>query len=216
MIVSVIAACVAMIAVAAALWQAREAKVANAAARQAQDEAAAARKAVEQAAASALQARNAAEDVRKAAESARQSAEVASAQASTAGAQAQQARQDADEAVFRAADAVQRVDALAEQILVERRRRGMPSFEIAPGAPDEFHLSYQGGPAVLDQVTVSVVPGSRVLGLSLGDEPPAEQVDIGPLASGVRVPFRAATGQRASAVFSVLAEPWEPVVVRAE
>ena len=82
--------------------------------------------------------------------------------------------------------------------------------------PDEFRLSYFGGPAVIEQLTVSVVPGSRVLGLSQHDEPPAEHLEVGPLHNGSAITFRAATGQRASAVFQVRAEPWEPVVVRAD
>lgn len=199
---AVLSAVVAMCAVAVSLWQAREAKSAQAAANRAQEEAAAARKAVEQATASALQAKTAAEESRKAAGTAQDAAGAS--------------RVLADEAQRTAQYSVERVEELAESVATERRRRGMPTFEITPGAPDEFHLSYFGGPAVLDQVTVSVVPGSRVLGLSLSDEPPAEQVEVGPLTSGAVVAFRAATGQRASAVFSVLAEPWEPVVVRAD
>lgn len=191
-----------MCAVAVSLWQAREAKVAQDAANRAQEEAAAARKAVEQATASALQAKTAAEEARKAAGTAQDAAGAS--------------RVLADEAQRTAQHSVERVEEIAESIATERSRRGMPTFEITPGAPDEFHLSYLGGPAVLDHVTVSVVPGSRVLGLSLNDEPPAEQVEIGPLPSGAVVAFRAATGQRASAVFSVLAEPWEAVVVRAD
>ncbi|ANZ38753.1 hypothetical protein BBK82_24495 [Lentzea guizhouensis] len=126
------------------------------------------------------------------------------------------ARMLADEAQRAGQFAIERIEEIAESVSAERRRRGMPTFEITPGAPDEFHLSYFGGPAVLDQVTVSVVPGSRVLGLSVNDEPPGEHVEVGPLPNGVSVPFRAATGQRASAVFSVTAQPWEPVVVRAD
>ena len=45
---------------------------------------------------------------------------------------------------------------------------------------------------------------------------PAEHLDIGPLYNGSAITFRAATGQRASAVFQIRAEPWEPVVVRAD
>lgn len=209
MILDVIAAVVAMCAVAVALWQAREAKNAQDAASRAQEEAAAARRAVEQATTSALQAKTAAEEARKAVEEARM---AAGASENAAGA----ARVLADEAQRNAQYAVERAEELAESIAAERGRRGMPTFEITPGAPDEFYLSYIGGPAVLDHVTVSVVPGSRVLGLSVNDEPPAEQVEVGPLPNGAAITFRAATGQRASAVFSVLAEPWEPVVVRAD
>lgn len=201
-VLAVLSAVVAMCALAVALWQAREAKAAQTAAKQAQEEAAAARRAVEQATTSALQAKTAAEDARKA--------------SAGAGDAAGASRVLADEAQRIAQHAVDRVEDVAETIAVERSRRGMPTFEIAPGASDEFHLSYRGGPAVLDHVTVSVVPGSRVLGLSLGDEQPSEQVDVGPLRNGSVVAFRASTGQRASAVFSVLAEPWEPVVVRAD
>ncbi len=201
-VLAVLSAVVAMCACAAALWQAREAKTAQNAAKQAQEEAVAARKAVEQAMSSALQAKTAAEETRKASVGAQDAAGAS--------------RALADEAQRTAQYAVERVEEMAESIAVERRRRGMPTFEINPGAPDEFHLSYRGGPAVLEHVTVAVVPGSRVLGLSIGDEPPGEQVDVGPLPNGAVVAFRAATGQRASAVFSVVAEPWEPVVVRAD
>lgn len=201
-IISVIAAVVAMCAVAVALWQAREAKNSEAAATRAQEEAAAARKAVEQATASAVQARNAAEEARKGAAEAQEAAGAS--------------RMLADEAQRTAQVAIEHVEAMGQQLALERRRRGMPTFEIASGPPDEFRLSYQGGPAVLDHVTVSVVPGSRVLGLSLGEEPFAEQLELGPIVNGTSVAFRAATGQRASAVFSVLAAPWDPVVVRAE
>ncbi len=207
--IAVIAAVVSLCAVAVALWQAREAKTAQQAARAAQDEATAARKAVEQATASALQAKTAVEEARKAADEARK---AAAGSQDAAGA----ARMLADEAQRAGQFAIERVEEVAQSVSAERRRRGMPTFEITPGAPDEFHLSYFGGPAVLDQVTVSVVPGSRVLGLSVHDEPPGEQVEIGPLPNGASVVFKAATGQRASPVFSVSAQPWEPVVVRAD
>ncbi|KJK44783.1 hypothetical protein UK23_28290 [Lentzea aerocolonigenes] len=206
---SVIAAVVAMCAVAISLWQAREAKNAQDAAKQAYDEAQAARKAVEQAATSALQAKTALEDVKKVA-----------AQAQEAAKQAQEAaeasRMLADEAQLTAQQATQQVNELTESLNAERMRRGMPTFAITPGAPDEFRLSYFGGPAVIEQLTVSVVPGSRVLGLSQHDEPPAEHLALGPLHNGSAITFRAATGQRASAVFQIRAEPWEPVVVRAD
>jgi hypothetical protein len=206
---AVIAAAVAMCAVAVSLWQAKEAKSAQDAAKQAQEEAQAARKAVEQAASSALQAKTALEDAKKAVDEARKAAE-----------QAQQAaeasRMLADEAQLTAQQATQQVSELTESLAAERQRRGMPTFAITPGAPDEFRLSYFGGPAVIEQLTVSVVPGSRVLGLSQRDEPPAEHLEIGPLYNGSAITFRAATGQRASAVFQIRAEPWEPVVVRAD
>ncbi|MFI6102433.1 hypothetical protein ACIA8G_43360 [Lentzea sp. NPDC051213] len=214
--VSVIAAIVAMCAVAISLWQAREAKHAQQAARSAQEaaqsaqeEAQAARKAVEQATSSALQAKNVTEvagrAAKKAEEAAREAEEAARA-----------ARMLADEAQLTSQQAAALVNELADSIATERRRRGMPTFAITPGAPDEFHLSYFGGPAVIDQLTVSVVPGSRVLGLQFNDEPPVEHLEVGPLYNGSAITFRAATGQRASAVFSIKAEPWEPVVVRAE
>jgi hypothetical protein len=206
---SVIAAVVAMCATAVALWQAREAKRAQEAAgssqeaaHKAQEEAQAARRAVEQAATSALQAKTAAEEARK--------------QAAQAQAAAEACRMLADEAQFTAQQATQQVNELVESLAAERSRRGMPTFAITPGAPDEFRLSYFGGPAVIEQLTVSVVPGSRVLGLSQHDEPPAEHLEVGPLHNGSAITFRAATGQRASAVFQVRAEPWEPVVVRAD
>ncbi|MFD4673195.1 hypothetical protein ACFWNN_25970 [Lentzea sp. NPDC058450] len=213
---SVIAAVVAMCAVAVSLWQAREAKNAQEAARQsqeatarAQEEAQAARKAVEQATASAFQAKNALEEakkaVHKAEEAARQSQEAATA-----------SRMLADEAQLTAHQAATQVGELVGVLAAERSRAGMPTFAITPGAPDEFRLSYFGGPAVIEQLTVSVVPGSRVLGLSQYDEPPVEHLDVGPLHNGSTVTFRAATGQRASAVFQIKAEPWEPIVVRAE
>lgn len=213
---SVIAAVVAMCSLAVALWQAREAKNAQAAAGssleaagRAQDEAQAARRAVEQAASSALQAKTALDEAKKAADDGRKAAE-----------QAQQAaeasRMLADEAQLTAQQATQQVNELTESLAEERQRRGMPTFAITPGAPDEFRLSYFGGPAVIEQLTVSVVPGSRVLGLSQRDEPPAEHLDVGPLYNGSAITFRAATGQRASAVFQIRAEPWEPVVVRAD
>lgn len=213
---SVIAAVVAMCSLAVALWQAREAKNAQAAASssleaagRAQDEAQAARRAVEQAASSALQAKTALDEAKKAADDGRKAAE-----------QAQQAaeasRMLADEAQLTAQQATQQVNELTESLAVERQRRGMPTFAITPGAPDEFRLSYFGGPAVIEQLTVSVVPGSRVLGLSQRDEPPTEHLDVGPLYNGSAITFRAATGQRASAVFQIRAEPWEPVVVRAD
>ncbi|MGZ3143439.1 hypothetical protein ACVDFE_15890 [Lentzea chajnantorensis] len=214
--IAVIAAVVSLCSVAVALWQAREAKNAQEAARKAQEEAAAARKAVEQATSSALQAKTAVEESRKAAEDARRGVDEARGAAVSAQDAAGAARMLADEAQRAGQFAIERVEEVAESVSAERRRRGMPSFEITPGAPDEFHLSYVGGPPVLDQVTVSVVPGSRVLGLSVGDEPPGEQVEIGPLPNGASVAFRAATGQRASPVFSVSAQPWEPVVVRAD
>ena len=213
---AVIAAVVAMCAVAVSLWQAKEAKNAqdaakNAqeAARQAQEEAQAARRAVEQAATSALQARTALDEAKKALEESRKAA----AQAQEA---AEASRMLADEAQFTAQQATQQVNELTETVAAERMRRGMPTFAITPGAPDEFRLSYFGGPAVIEQLTVSVVPGSRVLGLSQHNEPPAEHLDVGPLYNGSAITFRAATGQRASAVFQVRAEPWEPVVVRAD
>ncbi|MET8757420.1 hypothetical protein [Lentzea sp. NPDC004782] len=213
---AVIAAVVAMCAVAVSLWQAKEAKHAqdaakNAqeAARQTQEEAQAARRAVEQAATSALQARTALDEAKKALEESRKAA----AQAQEA---AEASRMLADEAQFTAQQATQQVNELTETVAAERMRRGMPTFAITPGAPDEFRLSYFGGPAVIEQLTVSVVPGSRVLGLSQHNEPPAEHLDVGPLYNGSAITFRAATGQRASAVFQVRAEPWEPVVVRAD
>ncbi|WP_086663971.1 hypothetical protein [Lentzea kentuckyensis] len=213
---SVIAAVVAMCATAIALWQAREAKNAQAAAREAQEaarrsqeEAQAARKAVEQATASALQSKTATEDARKAVLEG-QKAALEAQEAATA------ARMLADEAQFSAQQATQQINELTDFLAAERSRRGMPTFAITPGAPDEFRLSYFGGPAVIEQLTVSVVPGSRVLGLSQHDEPPAEHLDVGPLHNGSAVTFRAATGQRASAVFQIRAEPWEPVVVRAD
>ncbi|GGU62323.1 hypothetical protein [Lentzea flava] len=206
---SVIAAVVAMCATAVALWQAREAKnaqeaaaAAHEAAAKAQEEAQAARKAVEQAATSALQAKTAAEEGKKAAGQAQEAATAS--------------RMLADEAQLTAQQATQQVSELTEMLAAERSRRGMPTFAITPGAPDEFRLSYFGGPAVIEQLTVSVVPGSRVLGLSQHDEPPAEHLEIGPLYNGSAITFRAATGQRASAVFQIRAEPWEPVVVRAD
>ncbi|NGY65394.1 hypothetical protein G7043_41525 [Lentzea sp. NEAU-D13] len=206
---SVIAAVVAMCATAIALWQAREAKNAQKAAeealeaaRRAQDEAQAARKAVEQATASALQSKTATEEAKNAAAQAQEAATAS--------------RMLADEAQFTAQQATQQVNELTEVLAAERSRRGMPTFAITPGAPDEFRLSYFGGPAVIEQLTVSVVPGSRVLGLSQYDEPPAEHLDVGPLYNGSAITFRAATGQRASAVFQIRAEPWEPVVVRAD
>jgi ATPase subunit of ABC transporter with duplicated ATPase domains len=206
---SVIAAVVAMCATAIALWQAREAKNAQAAAgeaqeaaRRAQEEAQAARKAVEQATASALQSKTATEEAKNAAAQAQEAATAS--------------RMLADEAQLTAQQATQQVNELTEVLAAERSRRGMPTFAITPGAPDEFRLSYFGGPAVIEQLTVSVVPGSRVLGLSQYDEPPAEHLDVGPLYNGSAITFRAATGQRASAVFQIRAEPWEPVVVRAD
>jgi hypothetical protein len=213
---SVIAAVVAMCAVAISLWQAREAKAAQDAAAQAQDatqraqdEAQAARKAVEQAASSALQAKTSLEEAKKSA----QQAWEASAKAQEA---AEASRMLADEAQLTAQQATQQVNDLTEHLNAERMRRGMPTFAITPGAPDEFRLSYFGGPAVISELTVSVVPGSRVLGLQVGDEPPAEHLALGPLYNGSAITFRAATGQRASAVFQIRAEPWEPVVVRAD
>lgn len=206
---AVISAVVAMCALAVALWQAREAKNAQGAARsaeqaanKAQEEAQAARKAVEQAATSALQAKTAAEEARKEAAQAQEAATAS--------------RMLADEAQLTAQQATQQVNDITEALAAERSRRGMPTFAITPGAPDEFRLSYFGGPAVIEQLTVSVVPGSRVLGLSQHDEPPAEHLEIGPLYNGSAITFRAATGQRASAVFQIRAEPWEPVVVRAD
>ncbi|NKE59875.1 hypothetical protein FXN61_24940 [Lentzea sp. PSKA42] len=206
---AVIAAVVAMCALAVSLWQAREAKNAQEAAGQAQEaatraqeEASAARKAVEQATSSALQAKTATEEAKKAA--------VQAEEAATA------SRMLADEAQLTAQQATAQVNELTEVLAAERQRRGMPTFAITPGAPDEFRLSYFGGPAVIEQLTVSVVPGSRVLGLSQHDEPPAEHLDVGPLHNGSAITFRAATGQRASAVFQIKAEPWEPVVVRAD
>lgn len=208
-VLSVVAAVVAMCATAIALWQAREAKNAQTAAaeaqeaaRRAQDEAQAARKAVEQATSSALQSRTATDEAK--------TAVVQAQEAATA------ARMLADEAQLTAQQATQQVNELTEALSAERSRRGMPTFAITPGAPDEFRLSYFGGPAVIEQLTVSVVPGSRVLGLSQYDEPPAEHLDVGPLYNGSAITFRAATGQRASAVFQIRAEPWEPVVVRAD
>jgi hypothetical protein len=213
---SVIAAVVAMCACAIALWQAREAKNAQTAsgeaqeaAQRAQDEAQAARRAVEQATNSALQSRTATEEARKATEEARNAAKEAQ-EAATA------SRMLADEAQFTAQQASTQVNELTGVLAAERSRRGMPTFAITPGAPDEFRLSYFGGPAVIDHLTVSVVPGSRVLGLSQYDEPPAEHLDLGPLHNGSAITFRAATGQRASAVFQIRAEPWEAVVVRAD
>ncbi|MFS8098369.1 hypothetical protein LFM09_14640 [Lentzea alba] len=200
---SVIAAVVAMVAVAISLWQAREAKNAQQAAVRAQEEAQAARRAVEQATTSALQAKSVTEEARKAAREAQEAAAAS--------------RMLADEAQVTAAQAAALVNELAESIAAERSRRGMPTFAITPGAPDEFYLSYFGGPPVIEQLTVSVVPGSRVLGLQRDDdEPPAEHLDLGPLPNGAAVTFRAATGQRASAVFAIKAEPWEPIVVRAD
>lgn len=213
---SVIAAIVAMCAVAISLWQAREAKNAQEAAaksseaasrsqdaaNRSQEEAQAARKAVEQAATSALQAKTALDEAKK---SAAQAQEAATA-----------SRMLADEAQRTAQQATQQVSELTESFAAERSRRGMPTFAITPAAPDEFRLSYFGGPSVIEQLTVSVVPGSRVLGLSQYDEPPAEHLDLGPLYTGTAITFRAATGQRASAVFQIRAEPWEPVVVRAD
>lgn len=214
--VSVIAAVVAMCALAVALWQAREAKQSQAAAEQAQqaaqrsqEEAQAARKAVEQATGSALQAKTATEEARKAAEEARKAAKESQEAAAAS-------RMLADEAGRTAQTATEQVNLLTESFAAERSRSGMPTFAITPGAPDEFHLSYFGGPAVIEQLTVSVVPGSRVLGLSQHDEPPGEHLEIGPLRNGTAITFRAATGQRASAVFQIRAEPWEPVVVRAD
>jgi hypothetical protein len=206
---AVIAAVVAMCAVAVSLWQAKEAKNAQDAATRAQEEAHAARKAVEQAATSALQAKTALEEAKKALEESRKAA----AQAQEA---AEASRMLADEAQFTAQQATQQVNELTETVAAERMRRGMPTFAITPGAPDEFRLSYFGGPAVIEQLTVSVVPGSRVLGLSQHNEPPAEHLDVGPLYNGSAITFRAATGQRASAVFQIRADPWEPVVVRAD
>jgi multidrug efflux pump subunit AcrA (membrane-fusion protein) len=213
---AVIAAVVAMCAVAISLWQAREAKNAQQAADQAQEaagraqeEAQAARKAVEQAASSALHARTALDHAKTALEEAKRSA-VQAQEAATA------SRMLADEAQLTAQQATQQVSELTEVLAAERSRRGMPTFAITPGAPDEFRLSYFGGPAVIEQLTVSVVPGSRVLGLSQHNEPPVEHLDLGPLHNGTAITFRAATGQRASAVFQIKAEPWEPVVVRAD
>ena len=213
---SVVAAVVAMCAVAVSLWQAREAKRAQAAAKQsqeaatkAQEEAQAARKAVEQATASAFQAKSAAEEAKKAAAKAEEAVGKAALEASAS-------RMLADEAQLSAHQVTVRLDEITGLLAAERSRAGMPTFAITPGAPDEFRLSYLGGPAVIEQLTVSVVPGSRVLGLSQYDEPPVEHLDVGPLHNGSAITFRAATGQRASAVFQVRAEPWEPVVVRAE
>ncbi|WP_439660563.1 hypothetical protein ACSHWB_03045 [Lentzea sp. HUAS TT2] len=216
-VLSVIAAVVAMCAVAIALWQAREAKNAQAAAKiaqeaaaRAQEEAQAARKAVEQATASALQAKTAAEEGKKAAQKAEEAVGKA-AEAATA------SRMLADEAQLTAQQATVQINEITELLAADRSRKGMPTFAITPGAPDEFRLSYFGGPAVIEQLTVSVVPGSRVLGLSqYDDEPPVEHLAVGPLYNGSAITFRAATGQRASAVFQVRAEPWEPVVVRAD
>lgn len=213
---AVIAAVVAMCAVAISLWQAKEAKSAQEAARQAQDEAQAARRAVEQAASSALQAKTALEEAKNTADEARKAAQQAQNAAQQAQNAAEASRMLADEAQLTAQQATQQVNELTESLAVERQRRGMPTFAITPGAPDEFRLSYFGGPAVIEQLTVSVVPGSRVLGLSQHDEPPAEHLDVGPLYNGSAIMFRAATGQRASAVFQIRAEPWEPVVVRAD
>ncbi|MET9633055.1 hypothetical protein ABZX92_36920 [Lentzea sp. NPDC006480] len=206
---AVIAAVVAMCAVAISLWQAREARNAQDAAKQAYDEAQAARRAVEQATTSALQAKTALDEAKKAANQAQEAAE----QAQEA---AEASRMLADEAQLTAQQATQQVNELTESLNAERMRRGMPTFAITPGAPDEFRLSYFGGPAVIEELTVSVVPGSRVLGLSQYDEPPAEHLALGPLHNGSAITFRAATGQRASAVFQIRAEPWEPVVVRAD
>ncbi|MEU0883484.1 hypothetical protein ABZ345_33165 [Lentzea sp. NPDC005914] len=213
---SVIAAVVAMCATAIALWQAKDAKNAQEAARKSEEaagrseaEAQAARRAVEQAATSALQAKTALEEAKKVAEDTKQAA----AQAQEA---AEASRMLADEAQRTAQQATQQVNDLTESLNAERMRRGMPTFAITPGAPDEFRLSYFGGPAVIEQLTVSVVPGSRVLGLSQYDEPPAEHLALGPLYNGSAITFRAASGQRASAVFQIRAEPWEPVVVRAD
>ncbi|SDG90358.1 hypothetical protein SAMN05216553_11336 [Lentzea fradiae] len=207
--VAVVAAVVALCATAVALWQAREAKKATQAAGKAQDaaekamdEARAARKAVEQATSSALQAKNAVEEARQATAKAEEAAGAA--------------RLLADEAQASAQQAAVQINEIAEVLAAERQRRGMPTFAITPAAPDEFRLSYFGGPAVIERLTVSVVPGSRVLGLSQYDEPPSEHLDVGPLHNGSAVTFRAATGQRASAVFQIKAEPWEPVVVRAD
>ncbi|SMD11013.1 hypothetical protein [Lentzea albidocapillata] len=215
-VLSVIAAVVAMCATAVALWQAREAKFAQTAAKEAQnaasraqEEAQAARKAVEQATASALQAKAAAEEAKKVAAKAEEAVGKA-AEAATA------SRMLADEAQVTAQQATARINEFVEVLAAARSRSGMPTFAITPGAPDEFRLSYFGGPAVIEQLTVSVVPGSRVLGLSQYDEPPAEHLEVGPLHNGSAITFRAATGQRASAVFQVKAEPWEPVVVRAD
>ncbi|WP_394616713.1 hypothetical protein JNUCC0626_44970 [Lentzea sp. JNUCC 0626] len=213
---AVIAAVVAMCAVAVSLWQAREAKHAQEAAKQsqeatvrAQEEAQAARKAVEQATASAFQAKNSLEEAKKAVAKAEEAAQQSS-EAATA------ARMLADEAQLIAQQAAAQVSELVGALAAQSNRVGMPTFAITPGAPDEFRLSYFGGPAVIEQLTVSVVPGSRVLGLSQYDEPPAEHLEVGPLYNGDAITFRAATGQRASAVFQVKAEPWEPIVVRAE
>ncbi|MET9230416.1 hypothetical protein [Lentzea sp. NPDC003310] len=213
---AVIAAVVAMCAVAISLWQAREAKNAQAAAEvareavvKAQEEAQAARKAVEQATASAFQAKNAADEAKKAAAKAEEAVGKAAQEAAAS-------RMLADEAQLSAQQATAQLNEITGLLAVERSRVGMPTFAITPGAPDEFRLSYFGGPAVIEQLTVSVVPGSRVLGLSQYDEPPVEHLAVGPLHNGSAVTFRAATGQRASAVFQVTAEPWEPVVVRAE
>ncbi|MFD9704140.1 hypothetical protein [Lentzea sp. NPDC059081] len=207
--VSVIAAVVAMVATAIALWQAREAKnaqhaanKAQDAAEKAQDEARAARKAVEQAASSALQAKAMAEEARGTTAKAEEAAQTA--------------RALAEEAQLAGQQATAQMNEMAEVLAAERSRRGMPTFAITPAAPDEFRLSYFGGPAVIEQLTVSVVPGSRVLGLSQYDEPPKEHLAVGPLYNGSAVTFRAATGQRASAVFQIKAEPWEAVVVRAD
>jgi hypothetical protein len=216
-VLSVIAAVVAMCAVAVSLWQAREAKHAQTAAQaaqesatRAQDEAQAARKAVEQATASALQAKNSVEEAKKTVVKAEERAAKAE-EAATA------SRMLADEAQLTAQQATAQINEFVEVLAAARSRSGMPTFAITPGAPDEFRLSYFGGPAVIEQLTVSVVPGSRVLGLSqYDDEPPAEHLEVGPLYNGSAITFRAATGQRASAVFQVKAEPWEPVVVRAE
>ncbi|GHH50264.1 hypothetical protein [Lentzea cavernae] len=215
-VLAVISAVVAMCAVAVSLWQAREAKRAQDAAKQsaeaaarAQEEAQAARKAVEQATGSAFQARTSAEEAKKSAGKAEEAVGRA-AEAATA------SRVLADEAQLVAQQVTAQVNEMVEVLASQRSRVGMPTFAITPGAPDEFRLSYFGGPAVIEQLTVSVVPGSRVLGLSQYDEPPVEHIEVGPLYNGSAITFRAATGQRASAVFQVKAEPWEPVVVRAE
>jgi hypothetical protein len=215
-VLAVISAVVAMCAVAVSLWQAREAKRAQDAAKQsaetaarAQEEAAAARKAVEQATSAALQARTAAEESKKSSGKAEEAVGKAAEAAAAS-------RVLADEAQLVAHQVTAQVNEMVEALASQRSRVGEPTFAITPGAPDEFRLSYFGGPAVIQQLTVSVVPGSRVLGLSQYDEPPAEHLELGPLHNGSAISFRAATGQRASAVFQVRAEPWEPVVVRAE
>lgn len=215
-VLSVISAVIALCAVAVSLWQAREAKRAQDAAREsaeaavrAQEEAAAARKAVEQATSSALQARTATEEAKKSAGKAEEAVGRAAQEAAAS-------RMLADEAHLSAQQAAGQLHEITGLLAAERSRVGMPTFAITPGAPDEFRLSYLGGPPVIEQLVVSVVPGSRVLGLSQFDEPPAEHLAVGPLHNGSAITFRAATGQRASAVFQVTAEPWEPVVVRAE